>query len=1485
MLLKENNPWLGLESYSINDAYRFYGRDNDIEIVSNAIYDNFITTIYGISGAGKTSLLNAGLTPALIENNYLPIRIRLNHSSDKSYSMQVIDAITAAVDSVNGEVEYDGTISLEQICENEKLWFFLHTRGFWTRDNYSIRPVIFIDQFEELFTKNDDTYKISSFFEMINAIQYDTPPVETKDLLENCSEYFELKCNTSRIVFIIREDFLARLEDYSYGIAVLRRNRIGIKQMNGHQALEVILKPNPGLITREGALKILSKVSGKEVIDSDRSLGRISIDTSILSLFCSELYQRAVEENSDIITTKIIEEFGSNIIAHFYSKSMAPVPPTLVTYLEKHLLTSNGYRNSIALEDVEIPKLTKEALASNLSHLTEKRIIRIEETNGVARVEFTHDVLCMVAKQHRDNKKQKQLKTKERAVSLLRCLDFSFILLLCYVSLSSGWWGYYRITSLLHPISIAIGFLFVYSFYDKYNKQNSHWKLISSICLSLLLVPQYVWFNVGAIRPIHIDIVTLILCCSSIVLSTFVFIPSKRTQKGFYYLLLAINLIMLLLKYNSFIIGLLVLFSFLILLPYRYTRGKKSRIISIIATILLLICSFVGIGISGLFIALYPLTTFFLKVKDDDTSLKSSLASCLKFEVYKTHKSLRLILLIVGLLITFSYTWVLGNSLADNVIIGRITSVVLMFILLFKFCCEISISFREITDRYDCLLQKGTLGTLIISICIFACQYMPYGTIFILFIWFIILTSLIVYRTKIRIESKSLLTALIIVVISLIIAPLNSIGYNIFSNIKYGKTPQNKIHTNKEFIVIRDLQGNYGVRDRYNIIVPVNYSEILGVDFYNIDDNINIHRGLSSYNLNKMMNIRWLDIFGHRFPTWVQRIFINNGHNISSKQNDIDKTPNVRFLLKNKDGDDIIWECNQHLNIPNLCTSVINLSSESLFVENIVGAFDYFKSLADVKEKNPELAEKIIVSCFKKYLSQEYQFDSLQELKELLESQRTLTHNTANNLRLAMNRSYQLLPFVEDTSFVKRTLDLLCQYARPQSNKSYDVWEHYNNISRYYLYGKMFDKAEEYAIKAIKTDSLLKLPYLNIIEAHIARGRYSEAEILFNEYKDDMFYQGKIYREITEDEERIIYEKNDSVSILLRYNSITNSLTKDIPIFESCGLITSIEAPEYIELKRKLLQRKYAIYDSAEDRGEYYLCRKYKTYIDAEGEFYRNAYYGDDAHANNSVMYQFYMRDSFQISPVFSHYSESKDEDILLVIDEGDHKRKYIDRTSGVPMMIPGEYDHAWRFSEGKAAVCVNGKLGFIDKQGRYIIEPLFTYSNNPQYESDKYNRQLTHFVDFTFHEGLCSMIDSNGKYGLINEKGNWIVKADYTYITYLETCKAWIIMKSDQTNENESVNYVVADRKGEIVLATDSQQFVLLYCSTPNIGDTNIEFVIVDKNGEEVLYGCDLINKGYSIIKNDNADEWYLIHPNRDKDELKSWSVKSILPKESTCF
>ena len=418
----------------------------------------------------------------------------------------------------------------------------------------------------------------------------------------------------------------------------------------------------------------------------------------------------------------------------------------------------------------------------------------------------------------------------------------------------------------------------------------------------------------------------------------------------------------------------------------------------------------------------------------------------------------------------------------------------------------------------------------------------------------------------------------------------------------------------------------------------------------------------------------------------------------------------------------------------------------------------------------------------------------------------------------------------------------------------------------------MFDKAEEYAIKAIKTDSLLKLPYLNIIEAHIARGRYSEAEILFDEYKDDMFYQGKIYREITKDEERIIYEKNDSVSTLLRYNSFTNLLTRDIPIFESCGLLTTIDTPEYIELKRKLLQRKCAIYDSAEDRGEYYLCRKYETFIDTEGEFYRNAYYGDYAPARNSVMYQFYMKDNLQISPAFCHYSESKDEDILLVIDEEDHKRKYIDRTSGTPMMIAGEYDHAWRFSEGKAAVCVNGKLGFIDKHGKYIIEPLFAYSSNPRYGLDQYNRQLEHFVDFTFNEGLCPIVGSNNKYGLIDKSGIWRLEPKYESIKYLEQSQTWLIMDTHKIDKDLIVLYGAADTNGNIIVTLDKEKFILVNEDKACWGNQNDEYIVISNHSHQIV-------SGYSIINLENTDTWQLTYPNGNVEELNYWDINFITP------
>ena len=429
MLNRENNPWLGLASYEYEDAYRFFGREKELASLKETVCNNLITTIYGISGAGKTSLINAGMCPLLEKESYLPIRIRLEHCSGKTYSEQIIDSVQDAISKINGEIEISSEIETKKTAENgkeidlipeeEKLWLFFHSSLFWSATNHQIYPVIFIDQFEEIFAKNENVSVVQAFFNCINSLQYDVPPAATAKLLEEREGYADLNTTKNfRLVFIMREDFLARLEDYAYDIPALRKNRIGIKRMNGLQALDVILRPMPEIVSKEVALSVISKASGSPAKNNPSYLEHLSIDTSILSLFCSELFFKAIEQKQDVITRELIEQFGENILFSFYDTTMELVSPRTMEYLETHLLTRSGFRNAVALEDMLDAGIKKE----ELDKLSAKRLIRVETANGTERVEYTHDVLCAIAKEHRD----KRIDKNNRQSSVYRNIGFIF---------------------------------------------------------------------------------------------------------------------------------------------------------------------------------------------------------------------------------------------------------------------------------------------------------------------------------------------------------------------------------------------------------------------------------------------------------------------------------------------------------------------------------------------------------------------------------------------------------------------------------------------------------------------------------------------------------------------------------------------------------------------------------------------------------------------------------------------------------------------------------------------------------------------------------------------------------------------------------------------------------------------------------------------------------------------------------------------------
>lgn len=98
-------------------------------------------------------------------------------------------------------------------------------------------------------------------------------------------------------------------------------------------------------------------------------------------------------------------------------------------------------------------------------------------------------------------------------------------------------------------------------------------------------------------------------------------------------------------------------------------------------------------------------------------------------------------------------------------------------------------------------------------------------------------------------------------------------------------------------------------------------------------------------------------------------------------------------------------------------------------------------------------------------------------------------------------------------------------------------------------------------------------------------------------------------------------------------------------------------------------------------------------------------------------------------------------------------RRGYFDTTTG-KISIPAVYSKAWVFSEGLAACLKADTLLFIDHTGQVLFSFHYPF---------KQHRSGT---DFCFHDGLCKMIGNNDLWGLIDNKGNWVVEPDYSSIS-----------------------------------------------------------------------------------------------------------------------
>lgn len=122
------------------------------------------------------------------------------------------------------------------------------------------------------------------------------------------------------------------------------------------------------------------------------------------------------------------------------------------------------------------------------------------------------------------------------------------------------------------------------------------------------------------------------------------------------------------------------------------------------------------------------------------------------------------------------------------------------------------------------------------------------------------------------------------------------------------------------------------------------------------------------------------------------------------------------------------------------------------------------------------------------------------------------------------------------------------------------------------------------------------------------------------------------------------------------------------------------------------------------------------------------------------------------------------DRDSLTVFCDKSDKRGFLNTKTG-EIVIAGKYEHAWVFSEGLAAVVEpGGKMGFIDKSGKYVIAPELDYISSH---------------DYVFKHGVCCIEDEKGYQGLLLTDGTWILPQEYSFISYIDETDMFVPMKN----------------------------------------------------------------------------------------------------------
>lgn len=343
-------PYKFLQSYSEDDAPVFWGRDREIAEISSKIVQNPSYVIYGQSGVGKTSLLQAGIVPTLKAAGHRTTVLRCfpDPASD----------LEAALYGANPEREPSVHAALTQLAGASP----------------NAQLVFCFDQFEAWLhlADGDRKRRLVTLIEAMQAGAF---------------------ADRLHFVFNVREDFFAEMDQLKAWFPAVFHAEFRLGPMSRAKAARLIMEPaeRAGCRFEDGLVpRMLHDLSRGEVVE-----------LPALQVVCDRLYD-ARDPNGDI-SNQHYESLGraGNILAHYLDRVLQRFQKSDLALARETLLalTEEGSASRLLPLRALSERVTRvfptetDQLQRLVEELAAARILSIHRSEGEGWVGLMHDFL------------------------------------------------------------------------------------------------------------------------------------------------------------------------------------------------------------------------------------------------------------------------------------------------------------------------------------------------------------------------------------------------------------------------------------------------------------------------------------------------------------------------------------------------------------------------------------------------------------------------------------------------------------------------------------------------------------------------------------------------------------------------------------------------------------------------------------------------------------------------------------------------------------------------------------------------------------------------------------------------------------------------------------------------------------------------------------------------------------------------------------